>query len=135
MPAFGSHVPQARLSGAWKNWSKFFARHNGSWKRPVSVHVKSSGSWVKVYDERPTVTSVSTNLVDDGEVYFAYKYGVVSANGFAVTVTSNANNGFSPTSISVDNTTGVTAVNIINYWEQIVYPTVTVTNASGSVTF
>lgn len=134
MPAFGSHVPQARLSGVWKNWSKFFARHNGSWKRPVSVHVRSGGSWVKVYDERPVVTSSVTRNPQfiNGEYYNSILFSVQS-NGFESTVSSsNANGGLYPSTIAIDTEAQVSAVKISPFFGD--YPTVTITNSSGSVT-
>jgi len=135
MPKVGSQNPQARDAGSWKGWSKFWARHDGSWKRPLSVFVKSGGSWVEVWDETPTVSGVSTYIVDTGELWLAYKTATVAANGFTTSVTSNANGGLTTSSISVDVSMTIQAFNYIQYFQQITYPSITVTNSSGSVTF
>lgn len=142
MPAVGSNVPQAREGGTWKNWSKFFTRHNGSWKRPLSVHVKSGGSWVKVYDERPVITNVSTNWYTDTSdflpVTYYYKNFTVAANGFETTLsgTSPGNNvSFSQTTIAVDNTITVNSSSSwIGTYDPVNMHTVTATNSSGSQT-
>lgn len=131
MPKVGSQNPQARDGGSWKAWSRFWARHNGSWKRPVSVFVKSGGSWVEVWDEAPSVSNISTQVVDFGTgSYFNYKYFTLTANGFATTVTVDGN---LQSTEAADSVTSHTAVRFSDYYGD--YPSVTVANSSGSVTF
>ena len=139
MPKVGSQNPQAKSGGTWKGWSNFWGRHSGIWKKPLSVHVRSGGSWVKVWDERPVITNVSTFLFDEGELYYAYKYATISANGFDTTVTGSYSGGgggsfgeITPTSISANGTASVTAFNNIAYGYPVVYPDIQATNASGS---
>lgn len=134
MPAFDSHVPQAKEAGSWKNWSKFWAKDGGTWKRPVAVHVKSGGSWVKVYDERPIINSASGFYVDTGSGgVLAYKQASISANGFTTSVTTNGDS-VDVSSIAVDNTTTVTAVKVYDVGYFGPYPTITATNSSGYAT-
>lgn len=142
MPAVGSNAPQARNGGTWKNWSKFFARHSNTWKRPVSVHVRSGGSWVKVYDERPVITNVTTSYFEDTSDPFVtvttyYKNFTVAANGFQTTLTGSGVNPvtFSQTTVNIDDVVAVTSemVFIGNYNPANMH-SVTATNASGSQT-
>ena len=134
MPAVGSHVPQAKEAGSWKNWSKFWAKDGGTWKRPVAVHVKSGGSWVKVWDERPVITNVSTSYVDNGQGGVqAYKFATINANGFTTTVTTNGSS-VSPETINIDNSATVTAVTFYDVGTFGPFPSITVTNSSGTAT-
>jgi hypothetical protein len=145
MPKVGSHNPQAKDAGSWKNWSKFWAKHGGVWKRPVSVFVKSGGSWVEVWDEAPVITNVTTSYVVDTSDPFApnttyYKNFTVSANGFQTTLVGNGGNPFfgvtiSQPTIAVDNTVNVTTYFAwFGTYDPAMMHTVTATNASGSVT-
>lgn len=141
MPAVGSNAPQARNGGTWKNWSKFFARHSNTWKRPVSVHVRSGGSWVKVYDERPVITNVTTSYFTDTSDPFApvttyYKNFTVAANGFQTTLTGTGLSlSFSQTTVNVDEVANVTSQSVlIGDYNPANMHSVTATNASGSQT-
>lgn len=141
MPAVGSHVPQARNGGTWKNWSKFFARDGGTWKRPLSVHVRSGGSWVKVYDERPVITNVTTSYFTDTSDPFVpvttyYKNFTVAANGFQTTLTGTGLSlSFSQTTVNVDEVANVTSQSVlIGDYNPANMHSVTATNASGSQT-
>lgn len=143
MPAVGSHVPQAKNGGTWKNWSKFFAKNGGIWKRPLSVHVKSGGSWVKVYDERPVITNVTTSYVEDTSDPFNpfttyYKNFTVAANGFQTTLTGSGGLSevtFSQTTINVDDTVSVTSSSgTYGDYDPANMHTVTATNSSGTAT-
>lgn len=141
MPKVGSHNPQAKDAGSWKNWSKFWAKHGGVWKRPLSVFVKSGGSWVEVWDETPVITNVSTYYTVDTSdpfipVTFYYKNFTVSANGFETTLSSNFTGvNFSQSVVAVDGTVFVTSSRgWIGEYNPANMHTVTATNASGSVT-
>jgi hypothetical protein len=146
MPAVGSHSPQARSGGSWKGWSNFWGRHNGTWKKPLSVHVRSGGSWVKVWDERPTITNITTSYVTvpasppEPETTSYYKNFTISANGFQTSITSNDPTGFgvtiSQTTINADNTVNVTTETYdIGGYNASKFPTITASNASGSEVF
>lgn len=145
MPSVGSHSPQARLSNTWKNWSNFWGRHNGSWKKPLSVHVRHNGSWVKVWDERPAASGVTnTYFVDTNAlpvVHYYTKSFTIQANGFQTTLSASFPTGDGAfnqsTTVNADNSQFTEAVTYqtggtydANNW-----PTVTATNASGSITF
>lgn len=141
MPAVGSHVPQAKNAGSWKNWSKFWAKNGGTWKRPVSVHVKSGGTWVKVYDERPVITDVTTSYsVDTSNPSVPFttynKNFTVAANGFETTLTSSPSGAtFSQSTISVDGTVAITSSRIVvGDYDPANMHTVTATNSSGTAT-
>lgn len=143
MPAVGSHVPQAREAGSWKNWSKFWAKDGGTWKRPVAVHVKSGGSWVKVWDERPVITDVTTSYFEDTSDPFVpvttyYKNFTVAANGFETTLTGSGGLSgvtFSQSTISVDGTVAVTSSSgTVGTYNPANMHTVTATNPSGTAT-
>jgi hypothetical protein len=139
MPSVGSHVPQAKDAGTWKNWSKFWAKDGGTWKRPVSVFVKSSGSWVEVWDEVPVITIVETSYFTDTSNPFVpvttyYKNFTVAANGFQTTLTGSGVN-FSQTTINVDATVTVTSNSTsIGVYDPANMHTVTATNSSGTAT-
>lgn len=134
MPAVGSHVPQARSGGTWKNWSRFFARHSNTWKRPVSVHVRSGGSWVKVYDERPVITNVSTFYVDNGQGGVqACKEADISANGFTTSVSTNIG-GVDISTVNVDQTVRVFAFVLYPVGVFGAFPTIIATNSSDTAT-
>lgn len=132
MPAVGSHVPQAKNGGSWKNWSKFWAKDGGTWKRPISVYVKSGGSWVEVYDETPNVVgSITRTVTPSGSTKWANTITfTAAANGFNCTVTSL--NTVSPSTITADTQVTVTATKISNFTQD--YPIVTIANSSGSIT-
>lgn len=134
MPSVGSHVPQAKDSGSWKNWSKFWGKDGGTWKRPVSVHVKSGGAWVKVWDERPVVTNVSTYTFDFGTgVYFNNKDFTLATNGFVTTTSyydGDVNGGTSTASYSSDTINAVSTTRLD--YSPFTYPSVTVSNPSAT---
>lgn len=143
MPAVGSNSLRAKLSETWKFWSKFWAKHDGAWKRPLSVFVKHNGSWVKVWDEKPELVSTSTYYQDImGQFNRAWKVVTIKNNGFAATVTASVTDFFqpnpevdvTPVSIAIDDTVQVSAYAqyIGNY--QGSFPSITITNASGSIT-
>ena len=141
MPSVGSHVPQAREAGSWKNWSKFWAKDGGTWKRPLAVHVKSGGSWVKVWDERPVITSVTTSYVEDTSDPFVpvttyNKNFTVAANGFETTLTSSPSGAtFSQSTISVDGVVAVTSSrSVVGLYDAGNMHGVTATNSSGTAT-
>jgi hypothetical protein len=145
MPAVGSHNTKAQNGGTWKSWSNFWAKHSGTWKKPLGVYVKSSGSWVKVWDERPVITNVSTSYVYDPyqfpPTYTYYKNFDVTSNGFDTSLSATTPNPFgtylSQTSVSANNTVYVTSetVQLGGSYDPAQYPTITATNSSGSVTF
>lgn len=146
MPAVGSNSPQARSGGAWKGWSNFWARHAGTWKKPLSVFARRNGVWVKVWDERPSISNVTTsfnyNAGGSGEppstTYF--KSFTVNANGFQTNITSNDPTGFG---VSISQTVigaGVTTTVFTETYDlgspnPSFYPTITASNASGTVVF
>lgn len=145
MPSVGSHSPQARFSGAWKAWSNFWARHNGSWKKPLSVHVRHNGSWVKVWDERPTVSGVSNSYSVDNNAFppmhYYTKSFTIQSNGFQTTMSATSPSGIvdfynSPTvNANTSQFTQVVSTQIGGSYDPSGWPTVTATNASGSITF
>ena len=143
MPSVGSHVPQAKEAGSWKNWSKFWAKDGGTWKRPLAVHVKSGGSWVKVWDERPVITNVTTSYFTDTSDPFVpittyYKNFTVAANGFETTLTGSSignNVSFSQTTVSIDSTVNITSSSAwVGVYDSANMHTVTATNSSGAAT-
>ena len=122
---------QAKLSGTWKIWSRFWAKHGGTWKRPLAVYSKSGGSWIKVWDEGPRISGVSTYVVDFGTgTYFNFKTFTLYANGFATTVTVD---GTLQSTEAVDSVTSQSAVRMSYFPND--YPNVVVANASGFVSF
>jgi len=143
MPTVGSHLTRAKQGGVWKAWSNFWAKHAGVWKKPLSVHVKSGGSWVKVWDERPSVTGVSTSWFTDYSdflpVTYYFKNFTISANGFDTTLTGTSPSGsvnFSQTSVTANNTVGVSSSSAwIGEYNPSNMHTVTATNVSGNITF
>lgn len=145
MPAVGSHAVSAKLSSTWKSWSNFWARHSGTWKKPLGVYVKSGGSWVKIWDERPVITNVVTSYVYDPNTFPpSYTYSknfTINANGFTADLTYTGpgafGTSFSQTTVSADNTANVTTetFQLGGSYDPAQYPTITATNASGSVTF
>lgn len=131
MPAVGSHVPQARNAGSWKNWSKFWAKDGGIWKRPVAVHVKSGGSWVKVWDERPVATNISTEIIDFGTgSYINTKTYTIAANGFDTSVYED---GVLANTVSADTSQTLSSTKVSGTSGD--YPVITATNSSASITF
>lgn len=141
MPSVGSHVPQAKDAGTWKNWSKFWAKDGGTWKRPISVFVKSGGSWVEVWDEVPVITNVTTSYSTDTSDPFVpvttyNKNFTVAANGFETTLTSSPSGAtFSQSTISVDGTVAVTSSRaVVGDYDPANMHTVTATNSSGTAT-
>ena len=140
MPSVGSHLTRAKHAGVWKAWSKFWARHAGVWKRPLSVHVKSGGAWVKVYDERPVITNVTTSYFTDSSdpyvpVTTYYKNFTVAANGFQTALTGSGNATFSQSTIAIDDTVAVTSQSaFVGVFNPALFHSVTATNSSGSVT-
>ncbi len=144
MPSVGSHSPQARSGGSWKGWSNFWGRHNNTWKKPLSVFVRSGGTWVKVWDERPSITNISTShFTDTGSIpvtTFYYKNFTVNSNGFQTTLTSNDPTGlgvdFSQTTVNADTTANVTTeTSEFGTYNPAKFPTITASNASGSEVF
>lgn len=144
MPSVGSHLTRAKHLSTWKAWSNFWARHNNTWKKPLSVFVKRNGSWVKVWDERPSITNLTTSaFYDEGAFPPAttyYKNFTVNANGFQTTLSSNDPTGFGVT-ISQTVVNANTSVNVTTETYAFgppnpsYYPTITATNTSGSVVF
>ena len=146
MPSVGSHLPKAKNGGTWKGWTNFWGKHNGTWKKPLSVHVKSAGSWVKVWDERPqlTITNNTYFYAFDPDRTLCTTFFTVYANGFNATITATANTGYGgeiasgpggPVSADGTLSSQVSAYYPYIYGDNsILYPTITVTNASGSVT-
>lgn len=130
MPSVGSHSPQSKFSNTWKAWTNFWAKHNGSWKKPLGVYVKQNGNWVKVWDERPTVSSVSTYFYFNNPFYYNIKNFNFATNGFATSI--YVDGGFQET-VAAD-TTAYRSYGKASYYPYD-YPTITLTNASGSVTF
>jgi len=131
MPSFGGNNPQAYL-GSWKTWNKFWGYHNGSWKRPISVFVKRSGSWVKVYDEAPRVTNVFTSVQPDFDSggWFNTKNFTVSANGFLTSITVD---GSSAGTVAIDTIQSRQFTKFSFSFGD--FPSITVANSAGSVTF
>lgn len=148
MPSVASHLTRARNSGVWKFWSNFWARHNGVWKKPLSVFVRRNGAWVKVWDERPELISTGTGYYTDENVIpittYYYKSGTFNANGFQSTVTATSPSLFgatilspNPTTVAANSTSVFVNVesSTFGYYDPAYFPTVTITNASGSVSF
>jgi hypothetical protein len=141
MPSVGSNSVSAKLSGIWKSWSNFWAKHNGVWKKPLGVYVKTGGSWVKVWDERPVFSNVTTSYyietADIVPIVYYYKNFTISANGFQTNLTSNDPTGygvsFSQTTVNADTSVYVTTTTsqIGGEYNPANYPTITATNASG----
>lgn len=144
MPAVGSNSTQARNGGVWKAWSNFWARHNGTWKKPLSVFARRNGVWVKVWDERPSISNVQTNFIYDGGAFppatSYYKTFNINSNGFQTNITSNDPTGFgvsiSQTVIGANVVTQVfTETYAFGSPNPSFYPTITASNASGTVVF
>ena len=146
MPAVGSNNPQARQGGSWKGWSNFWAKHSGTWKKPLSVHVRSGGSWVKVWDERPAVTSGPTNtyFLDNNAfppIHYYTKSFTIQSNGFQTTMSATSPSGIvsfnQSTTVSANTSqfTEVVSEQIGGSYDSSGWPTVTATNSSGSITF
>lgn len=144
MPSVASHLTRARNSGTWKSWSNFWARHAGVWKKPLSVFVRRNGVWVKVWDERPSITNVTTSYFYDAGAFppatTYYKNFTIQANGFVATITSNDPTGFgvtiSQTTVNANTSANVTTETFaFGSFNPAYYPTITATNTSGSVTF
>jgi len=131
MPSVGGNTPQAYLS-SWKTWNKFWGYHNGSWKRPISVFVRRSGSWVEVYDEAPRVTNVFTSVSfnEDFGLFLNTKSYTVSANGFLTSITVDGSSGGT---VAIDTTTSSSASKYSSSPGD--FPSITVSNSAGSVTF
>lgn len=145
MPSVGSNNPQARQGGTWKSWSNFWGRHNGSWKKPLSVHVRHNGSWVKVWDERPSISSLSNTYFLDSNafppIHYYTKSFTIQSNGFQTTMTATSPSGIvsfnQSTTVNADTSQFTEAVSqqIGGSYDPNGWPTVTATNASGSITF
>lgn len=138
MPAVGSHTASAKLSSTWKSWSNFWAKHSDTWKKPLGVYVKNGGSWVKIWDERPVITNVTTSYFTDTNAFPVnttyYKNFTVNANGFQTTLTGDTS--FSQTTVNANTTADITTETFaFGTFDAANYPTITATNSSGSVTF
>lgn len=148
MPSVASHLTRARNSGTWKSWSNFWARHAGVWKKPLSVFVRRNGVWVKVWDERPVFVTTNTTYFEDTNTIPVtttyYKTGTFNANGFSTTLTASTTSQFgviinspNPTTVAANSSNVNFSVETyeFGYYNAAYFPTVTITNASGSATF